>query len=146
MAKQQQHDAQGRFVLGGPGGPGRPKRQTEASYLAVIMEECDLETWRGIVRRAMLDAEAGDEKARHWLASYLSGAPSAKAVTPTTILMQQLLGADPALEQAAAIAAKPVLDAVRYPALQRDRQLEAEAQQEAARAILAACSPCSEQG
>lgn len=140
MSGQQKHDAKGRFVLGGPGGPGRPPRQTEASYLAVIMEECDLEKWRGIVRRAMLDAEAGDEKARHWLASYLIGAPSAKAVTPTTIVVQQLLGSDPALEQAAAIIAKPVLDAARYPTLQRDRQVESEVKQEAVRAILAAQS------
>lgn len=136
----QKHDAQGRFVIGTPGGPGRPKRQTEESYLAVLMEECDLEKWRGIVRRAMLDAEAGDEKARHWLASYLIGAPNAKAVTPTTIVVQQLLGSDPALEQAAAIIAKPALEAARYPALHRDKQVESEVQQEAARAILAAQS------
>ena len=50
---------------------GRPKRETEREYLAVVMRLCPPETWAQVVERAVLDAQAGDAKAREWLARYL---------------------------------------------------------------------------
>ena len=43
MKKAKPRDAQGQFLIGNPGGPGWPKRQTEAGYLSVLMEECSFE-------------------------------------------------------------------------------------------------------
>jgi hypothetical protein len=65
----------GRFTVGCPGGPGRPRRATEKEYLAVLTEEVSPETWRAICRRAAADARARDAKARDWIARYLLGPP-----------------------------------------------------------------------
>jgi hypothetical protein len=138
MTKPTQRNAQGRFLVGNPGGPGRPKRQTEEGYLAVLMEECSLEQWRGVVKRAVADAADGDEKARQWLASYLVGSPQAKAPTTTTVVIQQLLGSDPALERAADQLAIPEINRARFPSMQGDDELKARVKAEAAAAILAA--------
>jgi hypothetical protein len=66
-------DALGRFKRGNEGGPGRPRRAVETEYLAVIGDVVPLERWRRIVERAAADAEAGDAKARQWLAGSLLG-------------------------------------------------------------------------
>ncbi len=92
----------GRFVAGNKGGPGRPPRKTEYEYLAVIMAECDLDTWRGVVKGAVEAARNGDHKAREWLAGYLVGTPSTKATTPINIVVQQLNGDDPVVSRLAA--------------------------------------------
>ncbi|WP_295400903.1 hypothetical protein [uncultured Thiocystis sp.] len=131
-------DEKGRFQIGNPGGPGRLKRQTEAGYLSVLMEACDLETWRGIVDRAVTDATDGNEKARSWLASYLVGAPSAEAPSTSTVVIQQLLHVDPALDAAAAQLAKPAIGREKYPILQADDEWIDAIKAEAAAAILAA--------
>ena|SRR6185312_7183817 len=68
-------DSVGRFTNGNSGGPGRPKRATEAEYLQTLKELCPLERWQRIIERALLDAEQGDAKARTWLGSYLIGKP-----------------------------------------------------------------------
>ena len=68
--------AAGQFAAGNPGGPGRPRRVTERDYLAALAEECPPETWRRICRRAVADAEAGDARARDWIARYLIGNPA----------------------------------------------------------------------
>lgn len=52
------------FQPGNSGGPGRPKRQTEASYLSAMLEAVPLNTRKDIVKRAVTDALAGDDKAR----------------------------------------------------------------------------------
>lgn len=53
---KQQRNEEGRFMVGNRYGKGRPPRATEAGYLAVLMEACYLDTWRGIVNRAIKDA------------------------------------------------------------------------------------------
>jgi hypothetical protein len=69
--------ADGTFARGlWKGGPGRPRRATEASYLAVLRECVPLAKWRKIIRRAVADALDGDHKAREWLAAYLLGKPA----------------------------------------------------------------------
>ena len=133
-------DEKGRFQIGNPGGPGRLKRQTEAGYLSVLMEACDLETWRGIVDRAVTDATDGNEKARSWLASYLVGAPSTEAPSAGAVVQQQLLGNDPALEAAAHTLAKIEAERRRGPALWDDPDLDLEA----AEAAILAAEHCSD--
>jgi hypothetical protein len=68
-------DTLGRFLPGNPGGPGRPRRDVERRYLAVLSEAVSVETWRAIVARAADDALAGDPAARQWLGAYLLGQP-----------------------------------------------------------------------
>ena len=80
------------FEKGNPGGPGRPKRQTEAAYLSVMMAACPLDTWGEIVDTAVANAKAGDPAARAWLGRYLMGEPATKAPAPTTVLVQQVMG------------------------------------------------------
>jgi hypothetical protein len=65
----------GRFAVGNPGGPGRPRRATERQYLAVLADAVTLETWEAICLRAVADAKKGDAKARDWISKYLVGAP-----------------------------------------------------------------------
>lgn len=131
-------DNKGRFTVGHPGGPGRPRRQTEAGYLSVLMESVDLEQWRRICEKARDDALAGDEKARSWLARYLVGDPSAKAPATTEVVIQQLLQLDTALEQAAKRLAQPELDRDEWPMLASEGAHQAQVRAEAAAAILEA--------
>lgn len=65
----------GTFLPGHPGGPGRPRREVERRYLAVLSEEVTPEKWQQIVRVAAADALAGDARAREWLGLYLVGKP-----------------------------------------------------------------------
>ena len=66
-------DANGRFAVGNPGGPGRPRRAVEHDYLATLADAVPLTTWKRIVRRAVADAEAGDAQARRWISEHLVG-------------------------------------------------------------------------
>jgi hypothetical protein len=90
----------GRFAAGWRGGPGRPKRATEARYLTVLSEAVSEETWRRIAERAVADALAGDHQARVWLSGYLIGRPR-QATEPSAsdrgdydsdVLMQVVVG------------------------------------------------------
>jgi hypothetical protein len=74
-ASSGRNGSNGRFLPGNSGGPGRPRRLTEAAYLAALAEEVPLEVWRIICQRAVRDALAGDHKARDWLSRYLMGNP-----------------------------------------------------------------------
>lgn len=125
-------DQQGRFKIGNRYGKGRPPRQTEAGYLTVLMEECPMDTWRTVVRKAVEAASEGDDKSRHWLSSFLIGAPAGKAPTTTSVVISQLLGTDPALEAAAKTLALPLATDEMFPILAGDsarfRELELEAQ------------------
>ncbi|EHJ46932.1 hypothetical protein DFW101_0917 [Solidesulfovibrio carbinoliphilus subsp. oakridgensis] len=71
-------DTRGRFAKGNPGGPGRPARETELSYLRAIHAACPPDMWQEIVTKAVSDAREGDPRARAWLAGYLVGAPKAE--------------------------------------------------------------------
>lgn len=111
------------FQVGNPGGPGRPKRQTEASYLAAMLEAVPLETWKQICERAVTDALAGDEKARGWLAKYLMGEPSIKAPAPTQVIIQQLLNKDPVFDAAVNCLVDTRMSRLLYPMLHEDDDL-----------------------
>jgi len=110
----------GRFARGNPGGPGRPRRQTEAAYLRVMMDACPLDAWEAIVRAAVARAEAGDHQARQWLTRYLVGEAEATAPRPTEVLIDELLDIDPPMDAAARRLAKKVQDRRRFPTLYED--------------------------
>lgn len=90
-------DNKGRFEQGNDGGPGRPKRQTEFTYMYVLMEACDPDSWEEVVAGAVQAAKEGDAKARDWLSKYLLGEPQGHAPTPTCVHLQELSGLDPVL-------------------------------------------------
>ena len=81
-------DGLGRFVVGNPGGPGRPRRATEAAYqqaLSRVLSAADLEA---IARRAVADARRGSARARDWVSAYLLGNP----IPPETTRGRNLQG------------------------------------------------------
>lgn len=69
----EQRGKNGQFLEGNGGGPGRPPRKTEWSYLRSTTSACSLEDWQQIVARAVADAKNGNAKAREFLARYLLG-------------------------------------------------------------------------
>ena len=83
-------DRGGRFAKGNPGGPGRPRRSVEKEYLAALSDELSLPRWGKIVRKAIEDAEAGDWRAREWLAKYALG-PDPKVESTSHHGAQRLL-------------------------------------------------------
>ena len=61
------------FQPGGPPGPGRPHKEVERRYLKSLIGAVPLKKWKAIVKKAVEEAEAGDAKARDWLARHLVG-------------------------------------------------------------------------
>ena len=97
--------------------PGSARyRHTESDYLAVLLETVSLDDWRAIVSTAMDAAKNGDAGARVWLAQYLVGKPAAPAPAPLTVVVQQLAGRDPVVEQLV----EPHVDRLKYPGLHAD--------------------------
>lgn len=84
----------GTFDKGNPGGPGRPKRETERAYLDAMIAECSPETWRKISRKAVEDAVDGDSKAREWLSHYVVGKPQQSAPTLKEMAIDEAAGVD----------------------------------------------------
>lgn len=70
-----ERDKKGRFVKGHSGGPGRPRRHTEAEYIEATVGQVSLAKWQKVVNKALDDAMAGDRHARQFLADYLLGKP-----------------------------------------------------------------------
>jgi hypothetical protein len=104
-----------RFVKGCQPGPGRPRRQTEAAYLSVMMQNCPLETWAEVVQAAVDAAKQGDSAARTWLTKHLLGESTIAAPSPTQVIISELLDSDIPLMAAAKIRAQPELEACRNP-------------------------------
>src|SRR5690349_20325939 len=90
-----ERDHNGRFLPGNPGGPGRPRRQTESEYLRAVQRVCSLEDVAAIAERAVTQARGGDARAREWLSRYLLGIPSAAAAKPSDLPFQDESGHDP---------------------------------------------------
>jgi hypothetical protein len=76
-------DRWGRFADGNRGGPGRPRRATEAEYLQALSGIVSVEDLRAIARRAVADAKRGSARARDWVTRYLLGDPAPKAHSGT---------------------------------------------------------------
>lgn len=97
-------------------------RRTESDYVGVLLDAVTLEDWREVVSNAKTAAKAGDPQARAWLAQYLMGRPEGKAPTPLNVVVQQLNGADPLVEQLA----MPVIERRKYPSFHIDDAWEAQ--------------------
>ncbi len=108
------------FQIGNPGGPGRPKRQTEEGYLKALMGACDLDKWGQICERAVSDAINGEPKAREWLARYLIGNPETVAPKPLEVVVGDLLMDDRAVDIAAQRLAGPVFKQQTTPSILRE--------------------------
>jgi hypothetical protein len=93
MSDENRDRQSGRFLLGNPGGPGRPRRAVEADYLAALSDRVPLESWRAIVAKAREQAESGDAKVREWLATYLVGRSRDGALLD--LAASELAGYDP---------------------------------------------------
>jgi hypothetical protein len=63
----------GTFAKGWKGGPGRPRRAVEESYVRRLASRCTPAIWDRIVDRAIQDALNGDRHARAWLSTCLIG-------------------------------------------------------------------------
>lgn len=68
-------DANGRFIKGDSGGPGRPPKAREDRYYDITMTACTFKDWEAIVRKAVSQAKRGDSVARKWLSDFLVGVP-----------------------------------------------------------------------
>lgn len=88
-------------------------RRTEADYMGVLLDAVTLDDWRTVVNNAKTLAQAGDARARAWLAQYLMGKAVGGAPTPLTVVVQQLNGADPVVARLAA----PAIQRHKYPGL-----------------------------
>ena len=91
----------GKFAAGNPGGPGRPRRETERDYLRVTIDAVPLDLWRQIVESTVTAAGQGDRHAREFLASYLLGRAEGVASTLHSLAVEELAGSDP-IERGAA--------------------------------------------
>ena len=67
-------DLVGRYAAGNPGGPGRPRRAVEMSYLRALSDALPVDTWSEIVQAAIARAKDGDAQARAWLTRLILGA------------------------------------------------------------------------
>lgn len=110
MARRKQNYLKGSFE----------NRRTEGDYMAVLLDAVTLEEWRSVVTATVAAAKAGDPSARAWLAQYLMGKPSATAPTPLTVVVQQLSGCDPVIEQLA----HPHIERLEYPSLYSDDEMK----------------------
>jgi hypothetical protein len=69
-------DEKGRFIKGISGNPkGRPARDIEENYRAIMLDAVSPEDWRTIVLKAVDQAKRGNGLARKWLADYIIGLP-----------------------------------------------------------------------
>ena len=110
MARKKQHYING--TLG--------HRRTEADYMNVLLDAVPVEDWRSVVTAAVAAAKAGDAGARAWLAQYLIGKPGATALAPLTVVVQQLSGRDPVVDELAA----PHIERLKYLQLHDDDDLD----------------------
>jgi hypothetical protein len=81
----------GQFEQGGPGGPGRPRRQVEADYVRYLSDRVTPEVWAKVVDEAVEQAVLGDATARAWLSKYLCGDAGLRASLTQEELLLELL-------------------------------------------------------
>lgn len=81
------------FAKGNPGGPGRPKREVEESYLVALRAEVSIADWQKVAKKAVEQAKEGDDRARTWLSKYLLPAELADPVGDGLQRLVELLAA-----------------------------------------------------
>ena len=112
-------------------------RRTETDYMNVLLDAVPVDDWRDVVTAAVAAAKASDAGARLWLAQYLIGRPGATAPAPLTVVVQQLSGRDPVVDELAA----PHIDRLKYPALHSNDDLDEALRAEVAAELRAMQSP-----
>ena len=71
-----ERDANGRFVKGNNGGPGRPPVAREERFMEITLSTVTFKDWADIIRKAVSQAKRGNANARKFLADYLMGPPN----------------------------------------------------------------------
>lgn len=89
--------------------------------MGVLLDTVSLEDWRGVVISALQAAKSGDPQARNWLAQYLIGRPEGRAPSPLSVVVNQLNGADPLVNQIA----EPFIEREKFPILHANDAQEA---------------------
>ena len=70
-----ERDANGRFIKGWKGGPGRPAKEIKGTYLGILREAVTGADWLKVAQKALQQAQRGNKDARKWLADYIVGKP-----------------------------------------------------------------------
>ena len=65
----------GRWIKGGPAGPGRKPRPVEERYLDLFKSTVSEADWKEIILVTVKQAKKGDAVARKFIADYLIGQP-----------------------------------------------------------------------
>ena len=68
-------DANGHFVKGSDGGPGRKKRAIEDDYTEILKNCVTKQDWQLIIMKAVSQARRGNPIARKFIADYIVGPP-----------------------------------------------------------------------
>ena len=71
----QERDANGRFVKGNGGGPGRPSKREEERYRELLKEAVSYAQWKRIIQKLAEKAGNGDVQATKLLFEYILGKP-----------------------------------------------------------------------
>jgi hypothetical protein len=100
MTDRSNRDDLGRFAIGNPGGPGRPRRKVERDYLGALSDAVSLTDWKRITERAVQDALDGDSAARAWLSRHLLPMPGVKHEPLHRLAADDLAGVDPVANDA----------------------------------------------
>ena len=70
--------ANGQFLPGNAGGPGRPKRPPATPYDVALREVVTDYEWRSLILTTLEKAKKGDYRAREWLGKHLLAGGSSK--------------------------------------------------------------------
>jgi len=71
-------DKMGRFAAGGAAGPGRPRREVEAAYLAAFTSAMPPEELEKIIEAVVEQAQAGNVQAARLLIEHSLGRPTSR--------------------------------------------------------------------
>lgn len=85
-------DSQGKFLSGGPGGPGRPPRQLEQRYLDCVRQAVTVADLIAIFKKAVTAAKEGDLNAAKFVASYALGLPTDSVVEARIVELERNYG------------------------------------------------------
>ena len=88
--------------------------------MSTLLETVTLEDWQEVINSTLNAAKQGDAQARAWLGQYLVGKPAGKALTPLTVVVQQLNGENPLVCRLA----HKVIDQYKFPGLHQHDDVE----------------------
>ena len=95
-------------------------RRTETDYMASLLETVTIDDWRGIIAATVDAAKQGDSSAKGFLAQYLVGKTALTAPRPLTVVVQQLSGRDPVIDELVS----RQMNRIQFPNPYQDKDLE----------------------